>query len=115
MSHTRGTTPAEFRARHQTTCERFARSNGTLGRLANDRLGPSDPMTVYLSEASEAFRFFADLEAGRHPRRAATRALRHHAGRRDRGVLLTAVAAVVSPGLARRLLFRSSLRRWTLS
>jgi len=114
MSHTRGTTPAEFRARHQTTCERFARSNATMARLSSERLGPSAPMTVYLSEAGEAFRFFADLEAARRPRRAAIRALRRHAGRRDRGVLFAALVAVVSPGLARRLLYRSSVRRWSL-
>ncbi len=114
MSHTRGTTPVEFRARHGTTCERFARSNGTLARLSNERLGPTAPMTVYLTEASEAFRFFADLEAGRRPRRAAARALGRQAGGRDRGVFLTALAALLSPDLARRLLFRSSLRRWSL-
>ncbi|MCI4372073.1 MAG: glycosyltransferase family 2 protein [Thermoplasmata archaeon] len=114
MSHTRGTSPAEFRARHQTTCERFAQSNGTLARLSVERFGPSAPMSVYLTEATEGFRFFADLEAGRQPRSAAIRALRRHAGRRDRGVLLTALVATGSPALARRLLFRSSERRWRL-
>jgi hypothetical protein len=114
MSHTRGTTAEEFRTRHQVTCERFARSNGTMARLASARRGPGAPMTVYLSEASEGFRFLADLEAGRRPRRAALRALRHHAGRNDRGVFLAAGAAILSPTMARRLLFRSSLRRWSL-
>jgi len=115
MSQTRGSTREQFRARHQTTCERFARSNATLARLAGERLGPSAPMTRYLAEKSEAYRFFADLEASRHPRRAAARALTHHAGRQDPGVLAAALAAVVSPELARRLLYRSSLRRWSLA
>jgi hypothetical protein len=114
MSHARGSTPAEFRARHRTTCERFARSNGTLARIAAERLGPTAAMSVYLTEAAEAFRFFADLEAGRQARRAAARAIRRHAARRDRGVLLAALAALVSPALARRLIYRSSLRRWSL-
>jgi Glycosyl transferase family 2 len=114
MSHARSSTAAEFRVRHQTTCERFARSNSTMARLAAARLGPDASMTVYLTEAAEAFRFFSDLEAGRHSRGAAWRALRTHAGRTDRGVVLAATAALASPTLARRLLYRSSLRRWSL-
>jgi Glycosyl transferase family 2 len=114
MSHSRGTSAEEFRVRHQTTCERFARSNGTLARLAAVRRGANDPMTVYLEGASEGFRFFADLEAGRDPRGAARRALRAAAVRRDRGVTWTARVALVSPALARRLLYRSSRRRWSL-
>jgi Glycosyl transferase family 2 len=115
MSQTRGSTREQFRSRHATTSERFARSNGTLARLASERLGTSAPMTTYLVEKSEAYRFFADLEGGRRPRRAAARALTHHAGRRDRGVLAAALASLVSPELARRLLYRSSLRRWNLA
>ncbi|MCI4364610.1 MAG: glycosyltransferase family 2 protein [Thermoplasmata archaeon] len=115
MSQTRGSTREEFRARHRTTCERFARSNGVLARIARERLGSYSPMATYLSETAEGFRFFADLEAGRRPRRAGVRAVRHGAGRRDRGVFLTALVTLVSPELARRLLFRSSVRRWNLS
>ncbi|MGA8664513.1 MAG: glycosyltransferase [Thermoplasmata archaeon] len=114
MSHARGATPEEFRARHRVASERFARANGTLARIAAERAGPDAPMTQYLMRATEGFRFFAALEAGERPRRAALRALSRGAGRGDQGVRLAALAAVVSPGLARRLLFRSSLRRWKL-
>lgn len=114
MSQTRGSTPEQFRARHRTSSERFARSNATLARLSNQRLGPTAPMTAYLTEKAESFRFFADLEAGLRARRAAARALTHRAGRRDRGVFLSALVALASPELARRMLYRSSVRRWSL-
>ena len=114
MSHARGATPEEFRTRHRTASERFARANGTLARLAAERTGPLSSMTVYLSRAAEGFRFFAALEEGTHARRAALHALRRGAGRQDRGVRISALAALLSPALARRLLYRSSLRRWQL-
>ena len=48
MSHARGATPEEFRARHRVASERFARANGTLARIAAERAGPDAPMTRYL-------------------------------------------------------------------
>jgi hypothetical protein len=114
MSQTRGATRAEFRLRHRTNCERFARSTGALARLAAERTGPASSMTTYLTRTAEGFRFFADLEAGAHPRRAAARAIGRGAARRDRGVLITALTTLVSPEAARRLLFRSGRRRWGL-
>ncbi|HLM90760.1 MAG TPA: glycosyltransferase family 2 protein [Thermoplasmata archaeon] len=114
MSHARGATPEEFRTRHRIASERFARANGTLARIATERVGPASPMTQYLTRAAEGFRFFAALEAGDRARSAALRALRAGAGKGDRGVRLAAGMALVSPALARRLLFRSSLRRWAL-
>jgi Glycosyl transferase family 2 len=114
MSHARGTTPREFRTRHRITCERFARANGTLARVSRDRLGPSSPMTQYLSQAAVGFRFLAALEAGAGARRAAAQTIRHGAGRKDLGVLEAAFVTLVSPALARRLLYRSSLKRWRI-
>ena len=114
MSHARASTPEEFRERHRIGCERFARANGTMARLSAARTGPDSPMTRYLAHATEGFRFFAALEGGNRPRRAAARALGTGAGRGDRGVLLTALVTLLSPGLARRILYRSSLRRWRL-
>jgi hypothetical protein len=115
MSQTRGSTREEFRRRHETTSERFARSHATMTRLASEHLGPNAPMTAYLQDKADGFRFFADLEADRHPRRAALLAVRAKTGRNDPGVRRAALLALGSPALARRLLYRSSLRRWNLT
>jgi hypothetical protein len=114
MSQTRGSTPVDFRRRHRETSERFARSTAVLAELANARTGPTSSMTRYLSEHAEGYRFFAALEAGDRPRRAAWRALRRAGGREDRAVLGTALVALATPAGARRLLYRSGLRRWGL-
>lgn len=114
MSHARATSASDFRTRHRIACERFARANGTLARIAAQRVGPAAPMTQFLHRATEGFRFLAALEAGDRARRAALRALGQGAGRRNRGVRVAALVASVSPALARRLLYRSSLRRWRL-
>jgi hypothetical protein len=114
MSHARATSPKEFRERHRIGCERFARANGSMAALSAARVGPAASITEYLRRTSEAFRFFATLEAGPGARRAAGHALSVGAARGDRGVRMAALTALVSPGLARRLLYRSSLRRWRL-
>jgi len=114
MSQTRGAAPEEFRRRHQETSERFARSTAVLAQLAAQRAGPSASVTRYLAQRAEGYRFFACLEAGAQPRRSALRALRRGPGLADRGVWGTAMVALVTPAGARRLLFRSSLRRWAL-
>ena len=51
---------------------------------------------------------------GPHARRAALRVLRSEVRRFDRAAFDTALIAVVSPGLARRALYRSGQRRWQI-
>jgi hypothetical protein len=114
MSQTRGASPEEFRRRHATASARFARSYETLARIAAERAGPASPLARHVARAAVAFRFFADLEDGRHPRASAWSALRRGPGWSDRAVLASALIALFSPSLARRMLFRSSLRRWQL-
>ena len=115
MSQTRGASPEEFRIRHATASDRFARSCRTLARIADERRGPSSPEARYFRQSAVGYGFFADLETGHRPRSAALRALRHGPGRGDGALLATALIAVVSPALARRLLYRSSRRRWRLA
>jgi hypothetical protein len=114
MSQTRGATADEFRRRHATSSARFARSFRTLARVATERAGPNSPIARHFAEAAAAFDFFVDLENGRHPRSSALSAIRRGPGWSDRAVLGTALVALVSPTLSRRLLYRSSLRRWHL-
>ncbi len=114
MSQTRGATPQEFRRRHATQSARFARSFRTLARLAAERAGATSPLARHFAKSAAGFAFFADLENGVRPRSAALVALRRGPGWEDPAVPETALAAIVSPGLARRLLFRSNLRRWQL-
>jgi hypothetical protein len=113
MSHAGGTTPEGFRAHHQLSSERFARSTGVLARVAAERAGPTSSIARYFAELEVAYRFFAELEAGRRPRRAALTALAHGPGLGNRGVTGSALVALGSPALARRLLYRSSQRRWS--
>jgi Glycosyl transferase family 2 len=114
MSQTRGASPEAFRTRHATMCARFARSTATIARLATERRGPRSPLARYYRRKSVGFRFFAYLEEGVRPRRAAVQALLHGPGFTDRAVLGSALVAVASPAAARRTLYRSSLRRWRL-
>jgi Glycosyl transferase family 2 len=114
MSQTRGSTAAEFRTRHRTTSERFARSSATLARIASERAGPAASVSKFLARTAEGFRFFAALEAGTRPRRAAGRAILRAAGRANPGVSPIALVSLASPEAARRLLYRSSRRRWSL-
>lgn len=114
MSQTRGSDRADFRRRHGEASERFARSTSVLARLASERTGPDSSMSRYLRERAAGYRFFADLESGASPRRSALRALRAGAGRTDRAVWGSAIITIVAPTGARRLLYRSSQRRWGL-
>jgi hypothetical protein len=114
MSQTRGASPEDFRVRHATSSARFARSSRTLARIASERGGPDSPIASHFSRTAAALGFFADLENGHHPRSSALAVLRHGPGGRDRAVTASALTAVVSPSLARRLLYLSSLRRWRL-
>jgi hypothetical protein len=114
MSQTRGASPEEFRVRHATASARFARSCRTLARIASERAGPDSPIASHFSRAAAEFGFFADLENGHRPRSSALSVLRHGPGKSDRAVTATALVTLVSPSLARRLLYRSSLRRWRL-
>jgi len=114
MSQTRGATPEEFRRRHGESSARFARAYDVLTALARVRRGPTAPMTRFLAEGAVAFHFFADLEGGVRPRSAAWRVLWHGPGLRQRGVVGSALVALVTPAGARRLLYRASERRWRL-
>jgi len=114
MSHSRDASPEEFRRRHALSSGRFARSCREIARIAAARLGPRAPLTRHFEERAVAFAFFRDLENGDRPRRAAGRALVGGPGFRDRGVLEASGVALLSPTLARRLLYRSSRRRWSL-
>lgn len=114
MSHSRGATPEGFRARHAVSCERFARSLDVLRAEAAERRGVGASVTRFLDETAVGYRFLADLETGRRPRTSALHALRAGPGLRDRGVTLAAWMTLASPALARRALYRSSLRRWNL-
>jgi hypothetical protein len=114
MSQTRGATPLEFQRRHAQSSERFARAYDVMAGVASARRGPRSRTVRFLREGSIAFRFYADLESNQHVRSSAWRALWAGPGLRDRGVLVSALVAVISPGLARRMLYRSSLRRWRL-
>jgi glycosyltransferase involved in cell wall biosynthesis len=115
MSQTRGASPEEFRRRHAESSARFARAYEVLARVARERQGSRSGTVRFLSEGAVAFRFYSDLESGMRARASAGRALRRGPGLADRGVLAAALVAVVSPALARRLLYRSSLRRWRLN
>ncbi|EQD76254.1 glycosyl transferase family protein, partial [mine drainage metagenome] len=114
MSQTRGSGPEGFRERHRVASERFARSNGALARIARERGRGPPNLARSLAARAEGFRFFADLEGARHARAAAWRALRDAGARQDPAVRGTAMVALLSPAFARRLLFRSSQRRWAL-
>ncbi len=114
MSHARVRSPSEFRERHGTASARFARACTELARVAAEKEGPASPIARHFSERGAAFQFFADLENGTHPRRSAIRELREGPGRRDRGAGLSALVALISPALARRLLFQRSQKRWRL-
>ncbi len=114
MSHARVRSPAEFRERHGTASHRFARACTELARTAAEKEGPASPIAHHFSERAAAFQFFADLEDGTHPRRSALRELREGPGRRDRGAGLSALVTLISPALARRLLFQRSRRRWRI-
>jgi Glycosyl transferase family 2 len=114
MSQARSASPEEFRRRHAVASARFARSFRTLARIASERGGPDSPIARHFGESAAAFGFFADLENDVRPRRAALSVLRRGPGWIDRAVLGSALLALASPGLARRLLYRSSLRRWKL-
>jgi len=113
MSHAGDSTPEAFRAHHRLSSERFGRATSALARLAAERAGPTSTIGRYLAELAVGYHFLAALEAGEHPRRAAVTALRRGPGLRNRGVTGTALVALASPGLARRLLYRSSQRRWS--
>ena len=115
MSQTRGAGPAEFRERHRIAAERFARANGALARIARERGRGPPNMAASLAARAEGFRFFADLEGARRPRRAAWRALGDRDARQDRAVRAAALVALLSPAYARHLLYRSSRRRWALA
>jgi len=112
MSQTRGASPQEFRVRHATSSARFARSCRTVARIASERMGPDSPLARHFRQSAEAFGFFADLENDQHPRSSALAALRRGPGWSDRAMLGSALVTVLSPSVARRLLYRSSLRRW---
>ncbi|MGA8542560.1 MAG: glycosyltransferase [Thermoplasmata archaeon] len=114
MSQTREASPEQFRERHATASARFARAYDVMARATSERRGPYAAMTRYLSEGAVAFHYFADLENGAHPRGSAWRALVHGPGLRRRGVVGSALVALLSPGAARRLLYRASERRWRL-
>jgi hypothetical protein len=114
MSQTRGASPEEFRRRHGESSARFGRAFDVMARVASAAPGDRTKMVAYLREGAVAFHFFADLEAGTHPRSSAGRAVLHGPGFRQRGVLGSALVALVWPGGARRLLYRASERRWRL-
>ena len=114
MSQTRGSNPAEFRSRHETMCRRFAASNAALAQLIAERRGDSEPRSRYCQQNATGFEFLADLEADRKPRSAAWAALRRGPGGRDAAVRRAALATLVSPGMARNLLYRSNLNRWRI-
>jgi Glycosyl transferase family 2 len=114
MSQTRGATPAEFRARHAESCTRFSRSWSALARAADPQVGADAPLARYLRGKALTSEFLAELESGAHPRSSALRFLRRRTAARERGVAGTALVAMVSPGLARQLLYRSAQRRWEL-
>jgi glycosyltransferase involved in cell wall biosynthesis len=114
MSQTRGSSPEEFRRRHGEASARFARAYDVLARVTLQRQGPGSSMVRFLTEEAVSFHFFADLESGARPRAAAWRALRRGPGLRRRGVLGSAMIALLTPAGARRLLYRASVRRWRL-
>ena len=114
MSHARSATPGEFRSHHALSSARFARSCATLARIAEARGPTAVAVARHFREKAIGFGFFADLEKGTRPRRSAIAAIRHGSGLHDRAVLGSALVALLSPALARRLLYRSSLRRWSL-
>jgi len=113
MSHSASASPAEFRAQHQLSSERFARSADALARAAVARSGAGSAIARYLEERAVGLHFFADLEAGRRARRAALASLAHGPGWSDRGLTGAALVALGSPALARSLLYRASRRRWS--
>jgi glycosyltransferase involved in cell wall biosynthesis len=115
MSHARAASPDEFRARHRRQSERFARAFEAMTELAVARAGPAASISSYLRAKGVDFRFFAELEAGHRPRRAALRALREGRGAGDPGAYRAALATLVAPSLARKLLYRSHTRRWEIS
>ncbi|MGI0130675.1 MAG: glycosyltransferase [Thermoplasmata archaeon] len=114
MSSTRGASPEEFRRRHAEASARFARAYDVLARATGDRRGAGSAMGRYLSESAVAFHFFSDLESGLRPRSAAARALRRGPGLHRSGVVGSALVTLISPAVARRLVYRSSVRRWRL-
>ena len=115
MSQPRSGSPTEFRSRHATSSARFARSCRVLARIARERGPAAAALARYFGEKAEGFAFFADLESGTHPRASAISAIRRGPGWGDRAVTGSALIALVSPALARRLLYLSSRRRWALS
>jgi hypothetical protein len=115
MSHARGSTPGEFRARHAQQSQRFAHAFEGMAQLATGWAGADVSIGRYLTERAVDFRFFADLEQGVHPRGSAAHAVAHGGRGRDPGAYRAALVALVSPGLARRLLYRSHQHRWRLS
>ncbi len=114
MSHPRGYGPEEFRVHHRTSSERFARSTTVLARIAAEKTGPASSASRWLDRKSATFRFLAELEADVRPRRSAATLLRVGTTPDDRRIRQVALATLVSPALARRALYRSSLRRWEL-
>jgi hypothetical protein len=115
MSQTRGSGPDEFRRRHEEMCRRFAGSNAALAAVVRERKGPQEAMGSYFAQSAVGFEFLAELEADHRARAAAWRALGHGPSGRDGSVRRAALATLVSPAWARRLLYRSNLRRWQLS
>lgn len=114
MSQTRGATRDEFRERHAVSMERFSRSWATLTVCAQARAGRDSALTQYLQGKAKAAEFLANLERGKHPRSSAAQVLRRSSGPVERSVTGTALAALLSPALARRLLYSASRKRWTL-
>jgi len=114
MSQTRGATREEFRQRHGLSMQRFSRSWKTLAQCAETRAGSASPLTRYVRGKAKSSEFLASLEQGIRPRASAVEVLRRSTGPTERGVTGTALVTLLSPALARRLLYSSSQRRWNL-
>jgi hypothetical protein len=115
MSHARDASPEEFRRRHGEQSGRFARAFETMAGIAREQAGPSASIARYLDGKATGFRFFAQLEGGNDARAAAAHALARGNSDTDRGARRAAGVALFSPALARRLLYRSNRRRWSLA
>ncbi len=111
MSQTRGSDRMKFRERHRIMCERFGRASGIMTEMVRSYGAGGTELERFLVEREQIFRYCADLESGRLSRRSALKAV-WRGPRGDRSYTLATLLSVGSPELARRAIYRSSLKRW---
>jgi glycosyltransferase involved in cell wall biosynthesis len=114
MSQTRGSDPAQFRERHRVMCERFARGFGVMIEMAQTHGAAGTDLERFLVQRERIFRYWSDLESGRLTRRSSFRFL-WQGPRWDHSYAIATMLSTASPDLARRMVYRSSVRRWSVA